>query len=110
MFDRLKEKTSMDHPSIIGIDLAKHSFQLHCAAADGSVLLRKRRDPLARGRFELLSECFLVIGHQFRAVPRPADLHVEALLRCKVSLLVSTSVISTATITMRILTLSVALQ
>lgn len=32
----------MEQASIIGIDLAKHSFQLHCAAADGSVLLRKK--------------------------------------------------------------------
>ena len=32
----------MEQASIIGIDLAKHSFQIHCAAADGSVLLRKK--------------------------------------------------------------------
>ena len=32
----------MEQASIIGIDLAKHGFQIHCAAADGSVLLRKK--------------------------------------------------------------------
>ena len=37
----------MEQASIIGIDLAKHSFQLHGAAADGSVLFRKK---LTRGK------------------------------------------------------------
>ena len=32
----------MEQASIIGIDLAKHSFQLHGAATDGSVLFRKK--------------------------------------------------------------------
>ena len=42
-----KEKTSMDQVTIIGIDLAKHSFQLHGARADGSVAFRKK---LSRGK------------------------------------------------------------
>ena len=37
----------MEQASIIGIDLAKHSFQLHGAAADGSVLFRRK---LSRGK------------------------------------------------------------
>ena len=37
----------MDQASIIGIDLAKHSFQLHGARADGSVVFRKK---LSRGK------------------------------------------------------------
>ena len=32
----------MHHVSIIGIDLAKHSFQLHGARADGSVAFRRK--------------------------------------------------------------------
>ena len=42
-----KEKASMDQASIIGIDLAKHSFQVHGARADGSVAFRKK---LSRGK------------------------------------------------------------
>ena len=42
VFNHLTEETSVDHPSIIGIDLAKHSFQLHGATEDGSVLFRKK--------------------------------------------------------------------
>ena len=38
----------MDEVSIIGIDLAKRSFQLHGARADGSVVFRKT---LSRGSF-----------------------------------------------------------
>ena len=38
----LKEGASVEHASIIGIDLAKHSFHLHGAAADGSVVFRKK--------------------------------------------------------------------
>ena len=37
----------MDQVNIIGIDLAKHSFQLHGARADGSVAFRKK---LSRGK------------------------------------------------------------
>ena len=33
----------MDEVTIIGIDLAKNSFQLHGARADGSVAFRKKR-------------------------------------------------------------------
>ena len=32
----------MAEVSIIGLDLAKHSFQVHGASADGSVLFRKK--------------------------------------------------------------------
>ena len=42
VFNHLTEETSVNHPSIIGIDLAKNSFQLHGAAEDGSVLFRKK--------------------------------------------------------------------
>ena len=42
-----KEEASMDQVSIIGIDLAKNSFQLHGARADGSVAFRKK---LSRGK------------------------------------------------------------
>ena len=45
----------MEEVSIIGIDLAKNSFQLHGARADGSVAYRKK---LSRGK--LLS--FLALG------------------------------------------------
>ena len=37
----------MDQANLIGIDLAKNSFQLHGAWADGSVAFRKK---LSRGR------------------------------------------------------------
>lgn len=36
-------------PSIIGVDLAKNVFQLHGAAADGTVLFRKK---LTRPQFQ----------------------------------------------------------
>jgi transposase len=48
----------MPQVAIIGVDLAKRVFQLHGAAADGSVLFRKK---LTRERF--LS--FLVAGPAF---------------------------------------------
>ena len=32
----------MEHATIIGIDLVKHSFQLHGARADGSVAFRRK--------------------------------------------------------------------
>ena len=47
VLNHLTEETSVSDPSIIGIDLAKHSFQLHGAAEDGAVLFRKK---LSRGR------------------------------------------------------------
>jgi transposase len=37
----------MEKASIIGVDLAKHVFQLHGAGADGSVAFRKK---ISRGR------------------------------------------------------------
>ena len=42
-----EEETSVSKVSIIGIDLAKRSFQLHGAGADGSVIFRKK---LSRAR------------------------------------------------------------
>ena len=38
----------MDEVSIVGVDLAKHVFQVHGAAADGRVLFRKK---LSRAQF-----------------------------------------------------------
>jgi transposase len=43
-----EERTSMREVTIIGVDLAKRSFQLHGAAADGSVVFRKQ---LSRSQF-----------------------------------------------------------
>jgi transposase len=40
--DHPKEEASMEQATIIGIDLAKRTFQLHGAAADGSVVFRKK--------------------------------------------------------------------
>jgi transposase len=37
-----KERASMNEVGIIGIDMAKGVFQLHGAAADGSVVFRKK--------------------------------------------------------------------
>ena len=37
-----KEGASMEKASMIGMDLAKNSFQLHGAGADGSVAFRKK--------------------------------------------------------------------
>ena len=37
----------MEEVSIIGVDLAKNAFQLHGAAADGSILFHKK---LSRGQ------------------------------------------------------------
>ena len=42
-----KEEGSMEQVIIIGIDLVKHSFQLHGAWMDGSVAFRKQ---LSRGK------------------------------------------------------------
>ena len=47
VLNHLTEETSVSDPSIIGIDLAKQSFQLHGAAEDGAVLFRKK---LSRGK------------------------------------------------------------
>ena len=38
----------MEEVSIIGIDLAKRSFQVHAARADGSVAYRKPPSPRVR--------------------------------------------------------------
>ena len=38
----VKEEASMDEVSIIGIDLAKRSFQFRGTRADGSVAFRKK--------------------------------------------------------------------
>jgi transposase len=40
--DHPKEEASVTKATIIGIDLAKRMFQLHGAAADGSVVFRKK--------------------------------------------------------------------
>jgi transposase len=48
---KLKEMASMGEVSIIGIDLAKNVFQLHGAAADGSVVFRKKLSRQQFGRF-----------------------------------------------------------
>ncbi len=45
---KLKERASMGEVSTIGVDLAKNVFQVHGAAADGSVLFRKK---LSRPQF-----------------------------------------------------------
>jgi|GEM_PF-15491 len=45
---REEKEASMEKAIIIGVDLAKHSFQLHGAAADGTVLFRKK---LSRPQF-----------------------------------------------------------
>jgi transposase len=41
----------MKEVTIIGVDLAKNVFQLHGAAADGSVMFRKKLSWLQFGRF-----------------------------------------------------------
>ena len=50
----------MKEVSIIGVDLAKNVFQLHGAAADGTVVFRKKLSRLsdisAYGTSELISE------------------------------------------------------
>ena len=49
----------MDQASIIGIDLAKHSFQVHGARADGSVAFRNlliHESPLTDALFLLVSK------------------------------------------------------
>jgi transposase len=42
VYDHPEEEASMEQATIIGIDLAKRTFQLHGAAADGSVVFRKK--------------------------------------------------------------------
>ena len=76
----------MEEVSIIGIDLAKNSFQVHGAKADGSVAFRKK---LSRGKFfsfvasqprcvVAMEACasahywgreIMTLGHQVRLVP-----------------------------------------
>ena len=46
---KLKERASMDEVTTIGINLAKNVFQLHGAAADGSVVFRNK---LSRPHFQ----------------------------------------------------------
>ena len=41
----------MDEVTIIGVDLAKNVFQVHGAAADGSVVFRKKLSRAQFGRF-----------------------------------------------------------
>jgi hypothetical protein len=43
-----EEEASMTEVSIVGVDLAKQSFQLHAAARDGSVVFRRK---LSRSKF-----------------------------------------------------------
>jgi hypothetical protein len=49
---KLRERAFMEESSIIGVDLAKNVFLVHCAAADGSVLFRKK---LSRPQFARLA-------------------------------------------------------
>ena len=56
----------MEQASIIGIDWAKHSFQIHCAAADGSVLLRKM---LSRRKIAELSVIATAAVHAIHRFP-----------------------------------------
>ena len=44
----------------------------------------QRRNPLARRLFQVFFQLLRVVRHQFRPVPRAADLDVEALLRAQV--------------------------
>lgn len=39
---RKERKTSLKEVTIVGVDLAKNVFQLHGAAADGSVVFRRK--------------------------------------------------------------------
>ena len=48
---QLTERTFMEEVSIIGVDLAMNVFQLHGAAAAGSVVFRKKLSRLQFGRF-----------------------------------------------------------
>ena len=41
VLNHLREEALMEEVTIIGIDLAKNSFQLHGAQDDGSVVFRK---------------------------------------------------------------------
>ena len=54
----------MKEVSIIGVDLAKNVFQIHGAAADGSVVFRKK---LSRAQFQ-----------RFMVVHAPCSLAMEA--------------------------------
>ena len=61
---KLKERTSTGEVTIIGVDLAKNVFQVHGAAADGSVLFGKK---LSRPQFS-----------RFMAKQRPCRVAMEA--------------------------------
>ena len=50
---KLKERASMGKVSIIGVDLGMNGFQVHGAAADVSVLFRKKRSRANLERLEL---------------------------------------------------------
>lgn len=47
---KVKERAFMGEVSFVGVDVAKNVFQVHGAAADGSVLFRKK---LSRPQFAL---------------------------------------------------------
>lgn len=76
----------MENVSIIGIDLAKRSFQLHGAASDGSVVFRKKLSrPQLTAFLGELPECIVAmeacatshywgreiakLGHETRLIP-----------------------------------------
>lgn len=48
---RLRGTASMKEATIIGVDLAKNVLQLHGAAADGSVVFRKKLSRMQFARF-----------------------------------------------------------
>ena len=81
-----REEASMEQVSIIGIDLAKNSFQLHGARADGSVAFRKKLSPAKLVDFLAAQPCCVVameacasahywgretekLGHEIKLVP-----------------------------------------
>lgn len=76
----------MEEVSIVGVDLAKQVFQVHGAAADGRVLLRKKLSRLQFPKFmAVLSPCVVAmeacgtahywgrelarLGHDVRLIP-----------------------------------------
>ena len=62
----------MDQATMIGIDLAKNSFQLHGAWTDGSVAFRKK---LSRGRvLEFLGDHVGECRNERRDQPNPESL------------------------------------
>ena len=84
--DHLEEEASMAKATIIGVDLAKRTFQLHGAGSNGSVVLRKKlpRDrvvsflaaqPLALVAMEACASAhhwareIAALGHEVKLVP-----------------------------------------